>query len=252
MATCLAALPNLEHLRIEYESSRSRLSQTNPPLLTRAVLPTLTSFQFGGASMYLDDFIARIDAPALQTLLIDFTGPIFHIPQLYRFISRTERPNLPTRAMVNFEVLTYIRLSPSDGFNLTISCGEGVSSMALVCQELSPFLSHVERLELYGRYHSRHPNSMNLDLPQWPELFQPFIAVQSLCVSTQLVPLIAPALLELTVARVIEVFPELRILFLGSYQPYSSAQEAIEPFIVVCQRSGRPIVVQRWSSDNND
>ena len=247
MATCLAMLPNLEHLRFGFDSSRTHPNQT---LFTRTVLPTLTSFHFEGASEYLDDFIARVDAPALQTFLIDFSGPIFRISQLYKFISRAEWFKLPTQAMVNFEAFTYIRLLPLDGFNLTISCGEGVSSMASVCQELSPFFSHVERLELYGRYRRR--GQPNMDPPPWPELFHPFIAVQNLCVSTRLVPLIAPALQDLTGERAIEVLPKLRMLFLGGYQPYSSVQEAIEPFVAACQRSGHLVVVQLWSIDNDD
>ena len=255
MTTCLAGLPLLEHLRIEYESSASRPNQTNPLLSTRAVLPTLAYFFFKGASEYLDDFVAQIDAPALQTFVIKFNRPIFHIhiPQLCRFISQAGGPKLPTRAMVYFGVnFAYIWRLPSDSFSVTIRFREGVSTMALVCQELSPFLSHVERLELHGKCRPRDQlNPMNMDPPPWPELFHPFITVQSLCVSAQLAPLIVPALQDLTGARAIEVLPELRTLFLGSYQPYSSVQEAIEPFVAACQRTDHPVVVQRWSIDRS-
>ncbi|KAH9985826.1 hypothetical protein BJV74DRAFT_846454 [Russula compacta] len=65
--------------------------------------------------------------------------------------------------MVNFDIFIWISLLLSDGFRLTIRCSEGVTSMALVCQELSPFLSHVERLELHRP--RDQPNAMNMDPP---------------------------------------------------------------------------------------
>ena len=248
MTTCLAGLPLLEHLRIEYESSASRPNQTNPPPFTRTVLPTLISFHFGGASMYLDDLTARIDAPALQTLLIKLSGPTYRVSQLSGFISRAERPKLPTRVMVKFyELFAYFKFFPSDSFSLTIRRGGGLSLIALVCQELSPFLSHVERLELHDRYFPQfHPNDMNMDTLQWLELFQPFISVQSLCVSTRLVPLIAPALQELTGARAIEVLPELHILFLEEGQPSRSVEKAIEAFTATRLLLNHPVVIRQW------
>ena len=252
MATCLAMLPNLEHLRFGFEFSRILPNRTNPPLPIRTVLPTLTSFRFEGVSEYLDDFVARIDAPALQTFYIDIRTSVFHIPQLYRFISHAERPKLPTRAMVNFDVFTYIRPILSDGFELTIRCGRGVPWMASVCQELSPFLCHVERLELHGQYRLRDlPHHMHMEPPQWPELFHPFIAVQSLYVSTQLVQLIVPALQDLTGARAIEVLPELRMLVLEEGRISRSVEKVIESFVATCQRSNHPVVVQRWSIDDD-
>ncbi|KAI0004599.1 hypothetical protein BJV74DRAFT_881177 [Russula compacta] len=48
MAACLVFLPNLKHLCIEFQSPRSSPHQIDPPLLTRAVHPALTSFHFNG------------------------------------------------------------------------------------------------------------------------------------------------------------------------------------------------------------
>lgn len=58
----------LEVLRIEFESPRSRPpreSRRLPPL-TRSVLPALIVLRFVGASEYLEDLVARIDAPLLD------------------------------------------------------------------------------------------------------------------------------------------------------------------------------------------
>ena len=247
MVTCLAGLPLLECLRIEYESSRSRPNQRNPLMFTRTALPTLISFHFGGASMYLDEFISRIDAPALQTLLTKYGGPIFHIPQVYRFISRAERVTQPTRVLVKFYgSYAYIKFLPSDSFSLTIRYDGRVSSIALVCQELSPFLSHVEHLELHGQYIPKvDPNAMNMDPLQWLELFHPFISVQGLRVSTRLVPLIASALQELTGARTTEVLPELRILVLEESRIPRSVEQAIGSFVAARHLFNHPVVIRQ-------
>jgi hypothetical protein len=53
-----------------------------PPALTRSIVPGLTKIQFKGASEYLEEILARIDAPRL------FSQIIFDTPQLFQFISR--------------------------------------------------------------------------------------------------------------------------------------------------------------------
>ncbi len=92
MATHLAALPNLEDLRIEF---RACPNHTNSSSLTRVILASLTSFHFKGVSEYLDNLVARIDAPIIQTLSITFYGVVLCIPQLHRFLSYAERPQPP-------------------------------------------------------------------------------------------------------------------------------------------------------------
>jgi len=68
MATCLAALPDLEALSIGFLSSRPRLFQTSPPPPTRTLLPSLTYFAFRGHSGYLEDLKARIDIRSINEL----------------------------------------------------------------------------------------------------------------------------------------------------------------------------------------
>jgi hypothetical protein len=51
--------------------------------------PSLTSFGFYGASEYLEEFVAQIDLPALQTITIRlFSQSFFEIPQFCQFICR--------------------------------------------------------------------------------------------------------------------------------------------------------------------
>ena len=62
MATCLAALPRLDTLDLQLQSVFPRPERIRPPV-TRFLLPALTSFEFRGASEYLEDLVARIESP---------------------------------------------------------------------------------------------------------------------------------------------------------------------------------------------
>ena len=67
MLTALAVLTSLETLDIEFESPRSRPDPKTrrPPPPTRTFLPAL---KFDGVSEYLDDLVARIDAPSTRRI----------------------------------------------------------------------------------------------------------------------------------------------------------------------------------------
>jgi hypothetical protein len=73
MVTCLSSSTGLDGLFIGFESPRSRPDRKTrrPPPPTRA-LPVLTKFQFIGVGEYLEDLVARIDAPLLGNLHISF------------------------------------------------------------------------------------------------------------------------------------------------------------------------------------
>ena len=95
MATSLSALNNLQSLRLHflYPRPRPALDSRRPPPLTCSILPSLTMILFKGASEYLEEVLARIDAPRLNDLHITFFNQIiFDTPQLFQFISR--RPTL--------------------------------------------------------------------------------------------------------------------------------------------------------------
>src|SRR5579863_8857326 len=67
LVTCVSMLKKLEYFSICFQSRRSFPKPTNHcPPLTRAVLPSLTTFCFGGVSEYLEDLISRVDALLLN------------------------------------------------------------------------------------------------------------------------------------------------------------------------------------------
>ena len=92
MATCLSVLTRLRILHLESLPFRSRPDRGSrrPPPITRSNLPNLTWLWFKGASEYLDDLVAQIDAPRLHHLFITF--PIgqmnFDTPNLVQFIMK--------------------------------------------------------------------------------------------------------------------------------------------------------------------
>jgi hypothetical protein len=252
MATSLATLVNLEDLCIGvFSTTSSHPHHINPPSLPRAVLPALTCFSFGGVSEYLEDLVARIDAPILQTLSVLFDeeeGPILNIPQLYRFVRSAETFRIPNRALLKFVNGTVsLKLDP---FELEVKYLQD-PNMKLICHELSPFLSNVDCLDLYKPWAWEVINRGPLQLL---ELFRPFIAAQRLRVSTGLWESVALALQELVGEKALEVLPELQTLVFGELQPGESITAALEPFIVARQLCGHPVVIhiQPWDINGSD
>jgi hypothetical protein len=59
--------------------------------MTRDSLPSLTSFNFRGTSEYLEDLVAKIDAPSGPSLReVNISFFIFDVPHLSRFIRQIE------------------------------------------------------------------------------------------------------------------------------------------------------------------
>jgi hypothetical protein len=157
MVRCLSALTRLERLWLEFESPLScpdRESQRpHPP--TRSALPALTFFRFKGVSEYLDDLLARIDAPLFNSLDIEFFHQlIFDTPQLTQFVARTPNIEPPVDAHIVFKFSDrYVEVkSPRTfpgKFVLRISCRQSdwqLSSLTQVCRSSFPeaFISTVE------------------------------------------------------------------------------------------------------------
>ena len=95
MVTCLSVMTSLATLSLGFLSARSLpdWDGQRPSPMTRSILPNFVTFWFKGASEYLDDLLARIDAPRLNDLSITFFPQInFDTPHLVQFISRTKAP----------------------------------------------------------------------------------------------------------------------------------------------------------------
>ena len=262
MATCLSVLTRLNGLRLEFESPRSHPNRESRRLLqpTRSVLPELTSFRFTGVNEYLEDLVARIDAPRIKLLEIKFFHQlIFDAPQLRQFIARTPEFKVCDQAHIYFSSLgvsvTFPR-TPSDsdnGLKLAISCGQSewqLSAMAQVCSSSFPqsLIHKVGRLYIREKNHSWQNDIEN---SQWLELLHPFIAAKHLYLSEELVPLIAPSFQKLMGERVTEVLPALQNLFLAGLRPWGAAKGAIREFIAARRPFNLPVAVSSWNRRND-
>jgi hypothetical protein len=168
-----------------------------------------------------------------------------------QFIGRAKGLKLYEEAKVVFDLSSIrLELDQPHGSTLRILCDRidwQISSMALVCGELSPFFSHIKRLDLIPIHSRFYPQGEgDVESTQLLDLVRPFPAIQSLYVSERLVSLIAPALRRLVGERTTVVLPNLRDLFLGGSAISEATQDAIQPLLAARRSSSQPIVIHLW------
>jgi hypothetical protein len=257
MVTALSTLTNLQSLRLKFQSPRPHPDPAFRRLLppTRSVLPVLRRFSFKGVYEYLDDFVARIDAPRLDELSITFFNDIvFDAPRFIRFINHTPTLKAPDNAYVVLEYGTArvnfsSRTSGYRSLEVRVSCRERdwqVSSLEQVCTSCLPPLSTTEGLYFYAALYWPSNRQNNIESSLWLDLLHPFIAVKNLYLSKEFAPLIVAALQELVASRTTEVLPALQNIFLEEPQPSGPVQEGIGKFVAARRLSGHPIIVSLW------
>ena len=249
MVASLAALTRLDSLSIGFESSTSRPDQSGSirrraASPTRVVLPALTSFKFRGASEYLEDLVARIDTPRLDFISITyFEQLVFQVPQLFRFIGRTQIIRQAMDATVCLTPCISLRLDlgpaerPLSSLYLYILCRGldwQVSQLAEVLSQSSAVLPNVHHLHIFER---RLPPRWQgeMDDIEWLAVFRQFIVLETLRVSYQQTEHVVHALNNVTVEMVPEILPALRLLFLEG-EPAGR----VEKFITARQLAGLP------------
>jgi hypothetical protein len=257
MATGLSALTSVESLSLQFRFPRPRpaLESRRPPPPTRSILPSLTKIRFKGASEYLEEILARIDAPQLDDLHITFFNQlIFDTPQLFQFISR--RPTLrgPEEGQIEFSSEAIIVKFPSQTSNyrvlsVQIPCRASEWQLSSLEQVYTSSLPPVFTLEdLYIFEDQENPLHWQDDVENtlWLELLHPFAAVKNLYLCEKFMPRIAPALQELVGARTTEVLPTLENIFLKGLQPSGPLQEGMKKFVAARQLTSHPVAVSRW------
>ena len=261
MVTSLSILNTLEDLRLDFESPQSfpNRESRHPPPLTRSVLPILFRFEFKGASEYLEDLVARIDAPRLCDLEITFFHSLdFDTPQIVQFISRTQSLKTPDEARVVFQDgAVRVRFPPPQtsrhgGLDVGISCSMSdwqLSSLEQVCTSSLPPLLTVDNLYIYEHRYLQPHWQDDIENELWLELLYPFIAVKNLYLSKQFAPRITLALQELVEGRMMGQLPILRNIFLEELDPLGPVQEGIGRFAATRRLSGHPIAVSLWDRD---
>jgi hypothetical protein len=253
LVTTLSTLAQLKRLTVDYHSPAS----SPPPIMTRPppqriTLPSLHSLEFYGVSAYLEEFVARIDSPALCKIAIRLFNDIcFEIPQFCEFIARLDVLKSPTWALVRHSAEFVGILFFQEGKPLSENCFLGTSCRQLdwqlsfvtqISSQLSPHLSSVHSLGIQSDYspHLSRLNWAGLEDVQWLELFQPFTHVTKVYVRVnQFVQSITQALVaeEMTA----EVLPELTSLFLSGCDRWSSYAKNARQFVATRELSGHTV-----------
>ena len=254
MVTALSTLTSLRVLSLRLLSSQSLPDrESSRPTPTRSLLPVLVTLIYHGFCEYLDDLVARIDAPHLNKLDVTFVDQnifeIRQIPQFIQFITRTSTFDVLKTAHISYqdfgagvrllsETPIYRELSvkipyPYGELDLHFLCLERLCTLPL------PLLSILEDLYIFEGIAC--PNWPNDTL--WLELLRPFTAVKNLYLSGAFASRIAPVLQELVGERTTEVLPALETIYVEESRTWGAFQIGIEKLIAARQLSGCPITV---------
>ena len=267
MVTCLSVLTGLEILIIQFESPRScpeRLPEWKSRRPPRTLLPNLGEFLFKGVVEYLEDLVARIDAPLLFNVDISFFHQLIldtpRLTELCQFMNRIPELKTHHKADLRFSnESAYVQLeSQEETVCLEMSCRHSdwqlsfltqicslPSSRGLISQAAVEHLHILEECYLPPRWYD------DIEGSQWIELLRPFTAVKTLNISRDFTPCFVPTLQELVGERATEVLPALETFFLEETPSSGPVQEAIEKFVAARQLAGHPIAVSRWEREKD-
>jgi len=216
---------------------------------------------FKGAYKYLEELVARIDAPRCFYFSPTFFNDIdFDTPELIQFISRTPLLGRAydevrlifggSAALVGLQLHT--ELPGHNTVLVEILCQVSnwqLSSLVQICNSSLRLLKTIEYLYIHENLYSRFYWEDDIDFTKWLNLLLPFTAVKNLYLSKQFAPRIAPALQELTGDRTTEVLPSLENVFLEGFLPSEPVEEGIRQFISARQLANRPVAISVWERD---
>jgi hypothetical protein len=201
----------------------------------------------------LEDLVARIDAPLLDSVCIHlFDDQIFDFSQLGRFIGHTARFQELNEARVAFDYedvkvkflppTRILDVRSEFGISREFSEWEMISSLARALTSFLPSVYTVEHLyiSLPCVYLSDSLKSM-----QWLELFRPFIAVRNLYLCKGIGQCIVPAMQVIVGRSVVDVLPALESIFL-EVEPSGPDEDIIGHLVSARQLSGHPVAVSHW------
>jgi hypothetical protein len=255
IVTGLAVLTNLKSLIITFDFPLVLVNWENrpPPPPTCIPLPALTHFVFEGVSEYLEDLVARIDAPLLESIWITFFRQPIYLAQLAQFVGRTTSYQAHKEAHVDIgrnhvQVVSRPRTRTDERSRSIMFCKWPVLSQPYLAQVFTlPIICVVENLYIFG------PPNLSSDRPggfrdtQWLDFFHAFTALKNLYVYKGYAQGIAAALVGEGVTDVL--VPALENLFLEELPSSGPIQESVAQLVSARQLSGHPITVSLWKRD---
>jgi hypothetical protein len=257
IVTGLAVLTNLKSLTIEFESPLSRPDRENrrPPPPRRIILPALARFEFQGVSEYLEDLVARIDAPFLDSIWITFFHQlIFNIPLLAQLLRRTTSFGALNEAHVDFDYYGLVvrslplpRISDEKS-GLIITCADDgwqFSSLVPVFMSFFPSIFMVEHLYIHATANVLSQDDledMQL-LENFPAFALAFASVKNLYLRMAFAEFFAPILQEHVLGTATDVLPALESLCLEEVEPSEPLREALGQFVATRRLLGHPVAI---------
>ena len=265
MVIGLSALTRLESLSLSFQSCEDlpdMASRILPPH-TRTLLPALTNLRFRGVPEYMEDFVAQIDAPLLESMVATFfLREVLEVSQLAKFVHRADKLSSLDQAEVTFKgdritlnLSQELHMINPKSLMLNLSCPQWalqLSYFARFCASCLPTLSGFECLLIHVPTRYTWEDVIGDPDPQWPELLHPFHAVKDLRLSKYIAPHIAQVLRRLPVEQVSEVLPALEAVFIAGLKPFGPVKEATSEFADARQRSGHPVSIFDWEERDHD
>ncbi|KAI9443730.1 hypothetical protein BJY52DRAFT_443861 [Lactarius psammicola] len=248
LTDALSGMAQLRSLSLHVLLTAHHIGGSLPPKKC-VILPALTYLNFRGITEYLEDLVARIDAPRLGDIEVTFfNGSASDLSKLSEFINRIEMHKSPRRAHIlssdHTISISLIQPGAPACLKLQLSCeqlSEQLSSMARICVPFSAFLFNVEDL----RVSAMHPSSCQ-DREAWPKLIHHFRGTKWFHVdgkhSTNVVRASA---LQLPDRRREIVLPALHKLYIQPPGPrHAPLSDAVVSFMTSRRLSGHPIAVE--------
>ena len=253
IVSSLATLTRLETLSITFYEAPPNQNDSRPDLPLRAILPALTDFRYRGYCEYLENFLAQITAPRLDTLRIEYYPDDIEAPQLSQFIDRTSslKLNKFRHAEVTFyPIAVGVQLDFSQEFphaQLSLDflnvqwLHEQVPYVTDVLGQLVPTFPNVDHLSSHGD----NVDSRKMESADWLPFFHLFQSVKALHLSGGVAAYIVSALEQASVEMVAEVLPALNLIWLDEEgnQEDDEPVGSTERFLNLRQLLDRPVTV---------
>ena len=262
MVTGLSALTRLESLSLTFRSPQDLPDREIriPPPHTRTLLPALASLHFQGAPEYVDDLVAHLDTPLLESIMLSLFcrhREVLEISELAKFVRRADKLSLVDQASVTFtNALISVQLSKESLIGvdpktliLDPKCNHRnvrLSYLAQFCKSCLPTLTPFECLHIRDRPQFTWQDVMDDPDPQWLELLRAFNTVKHLRLSKPIALRVARALRGLPVEQVTEVLPALENVFIPGLESFGSVKEAIFEFADARRVAGHPVSICDW------
>ena len=191
----LSAMAHLEVLSIHFRSAITNREVERDLLrarVTHITLPSLRLLAFCGGSAYLEGILARLNAPYLETLNVEFFNQLtFHLPSLLQFsqamITHLKLDTTEVHFENDFVTLIIDPRNHRQGrnpFHVQVCCKSldwQAFCIAQICNTLAPLLVRTESLQL-GFHWDGPATSWQADIDpiQWYGLLATFRGVKTL------------------------------------------------------------------------